>query len=202
MTVPTQVKPSHEDFILAGFDWYGLDETWEGERRLQQICRDLDGAVEYGFLAHGDEIGWRPDSSNEARFVSVLTMAARPRRPSGGGYLEATSISSAACVAGVGLLSDNWPWKLDRGLRQDWLDQQSDLAWELADDLTSDAWRELRLPLEGEPHPFHYRESEYGWVLAGAGPGVFLGAYGRGVSAYGLGFARVTDLSSYAAGRG
>ena len=49
------------------------------------------------------------------------------------------------------------------------------------------------------PTPFHYRESEFGWVLAGADPqGVHLGAYGRGMSAYGLGFAMIKDIGAYA----
>ena len=67
------------------------------------------------------------------------------------------------------------------------MDQQSALAWELADDLGGPGWSALTLPVNGTPQPFRYRESEYGWVLAGDAPGVHLGAYGRGVSAYGLG---------------
>jgi hypothetical protein len=52
--------------------------------------------------------------------------------------------------------------------------------------------------VDGVPTPFHYRESEYGWVLAGSARGVHLGAYGRGMSAYGLGLAAVVDITAYA----
>ncbi len=34
-------------------------------------------------------------------------------------------------------------------------------------------------------------------MLAGEAPGVLLGAYGRGVSAYGIGFSSVPDLAAY-----
>ena len=55
------------------------------------------------------------------------------------------------------------------------------------------------LPTVGVPTPFHYRESEFGWVLAGSTQaGVHVGAYGRGMSAYGLGFAAIKDLAAYA----
>ncbi len=55
------------------------------------------------------------------------------------------------------------------------------------------------LPVDGVPTSFHYRESEFGWVLAGSTEqGVHLGAYGRGMSAYGLAFAVVKDIASYA----
>jgi len=56
----------------------------------------------------------------------------------------------------------------------------------------------LSLPVDGVPTPFHYRESEFGWVLAGStAAGVHVGAYGRGMSAYGLGFAVVKDIAAY-----
>lgn len=54
--------------------------------------------------------------------------------------------------------------------------------------------------MDGVPTPFHYRESEFGWVLAGSTQeGVHVGAYGRGMSAYGLGFAMIKDITTYAA---
>jgi hypothetical protein len=51
--------------------------------------------------------------------------------------------------------------------------------------------------VDGTPTPFHYRESEYGWVLAGSAPGVHLGAFGRGLSAYGLALAAIPDIRAY-----
>ena len=76
-------------------------------------------------------------------------------------------------------------------------DDEEDAAWELADELTGSGWSTLTLPVDGEPTPFYYRESEYGWVLAGTGEGVFLGAYGRGIAAGELGFGRVGSLLTY-----
>lgn len=52
--------------------------------------------------------------------------------------------------------------------------------------------------MDGVPVEFHYRESEFGWVLAGSAKGVHIGAYGRGMSAYGLGFSAVEDVADYA----
>ena len=57
---------------------------------------------------------------------------------------------------------------MDHSLRDDWLDQQTETAWELADDLDGADWSTLSLPVDGVPTPFHYRESEFGWVLAGS----------------------------------
>jgi hypothetical protein len=120
------------------------------------------------------------------------------RSADGTGVLEATSVSTAAWLAGSGLLSCTWPQEMERGLRQDWLDQQTGVAWELADELGGPGWSTLTLPVDGVPTDFHYRESEYGWVLAGAAQeGVHIGAYGRGMSAYGLGFAVVKDITTY-----
>ena len=80
-----------------------------------------------------------------------------------------------------------------------WLEQQTETAWALADDLGGPEWSRLSLPVDGVAADFHYRESEFGWVLAGTTEaGVHLGAYGRGMSAYGLGFAAVGDVSAYA----
>ncbi|NEE54652.1 hypothetical protein G3M55_59940, partial [Streptomyces sp. SID8455] len=77
-----------------------------------------------------------------------------------------------------------WPPQMDHALRDDWLDQQTETAFTLADDLGSAPWSTLSLPVDGVPVEFHYRESEFGWVLAGsAHGGVHIGAYGRGMSA-------------------
>ncbi|WP_053853288.1 hypothetical protein [Streptomyces sp. NRRL B-24085] len=192
-------------YLQAPFPWYGLDEAFTGPRWLMQVGTSADGAVEHGSIGHGDE----PSVKNEAgstgepkeKFAVVVTVAANPSRRSadGTGLLEATSVSSAAWLAGVGLLSFTWPGQMDHSLRDDWLDQQTETAWVLADDLEGPDWSTLSLPVDGVPTPFHYRESEFGWVLAGSTQeGVHVGAYGRGMSAYGLGFAMIKDISAYA----
>ncbi|MEK8172500.1 hypothetical protein NKH77_34560 [Streptomyces sp. M19] len=163
-----------------------------------QVGSAADGTVEYGSTGHGDEPSLRAEADpDEQRFAVVVTLAGRPVRRSadGTGVLEATSASSAAWLAGSGLLSCTWPSRMERALRQDWLDQQTAIAWELADDLEGPSWSRLSLPVNGSPRDFFHRESEYGWVLAGsAGDGVHLGAYGRGLSAYGLGFSVIQNL--------
>ncbi|AJC56143.1 MULTISPECIES: hypothetical protein [Streptomyces] len=193
-----------DGYLLAAFPWYGLDEAFTGPRWLMQVGSAADGTVEHGATGHGVEPTIKVEKPEDERFAVVVTVASRPVRRSadGTGVLEATSVSTAAWLAGSGLLSHTWPTQMDRTLRQDWLDQQTTLAWELADDLGEESWSELMLPVDGVPTPFCYRESEYGWVLAGTagqdGPeGVHLGAYGRGMSAYGLGFSVIKDLSAY-----
>ncbi|MCZ0987091.1 hypothetical protein [Streptomyces diastatochromogenes] len=196
-----------DGYLLAPFPWYGLDEAFTGQRWLMQVGTAADGAVEHGSIGHGDEPSVRNEhvasSADEARekFAVVVTVAANPSRRSadGTGLLEATSVSSAAWLAGVGLLSFTWPGQMDHSLRDDWLEQQTETAWALADDLEGPEWSTLSLPVDGVPMPFHYRESEFGWVLAGStAEGVHVGAYGRGMSAYGLGFAMIKDISTYA----
>jgi hypothetical protein len=166
------------------------------------LTTGADGFVEYGVLVHGDMPSKRPDEASPRRFATVVSMAKLGRRALGDpvrpvGYIEPTTECTVAAVAGIGLLSDDWPWRLDRSLRQDWLHQQTELAYDVAEHLDADPWRSLALPVDGEPAKFRYRESEYGWVLAGDTRGCWLGAYGRGVSAYGLGFARLTTLDGY-----
>ncbi|MEU6118472.1 hypothetical protein ABZ840_28480 [Streptomyces sp. NPDC047117] len=202
--VPADAGEKVDGYLMADFPWYGLDEAFTGPRRLMHAGVTPQGTVEHGSLAHGEEPTIRVETVPDAeRFAVVVTVPCRPVRRSedGTGVLEATSVSSAAWLAGSGLLNCTWPVQMERALRQDWLDQQTMIAWELADDLTGEAWTELTLPVDGVPTPFHYRESEYGWVLAGStgdGPdGAHIGAYGRGMSAYGLGFAVVKDLSTY-----
>lgn len=196
-----------DGYLQAPFPWYGLDEAFTGPRWLMQVGTAADGAVEHGSIGHGDEPSVRNEhvaaSADEPRekFAVVVTVAANPSRRSadGTGLLEATSVSSAAWLAGVGLLSFTWPGQMDHSLRDDWLDQQTETAWALADDLDGPEWSTLSLPVDGVPMPFHYRESEFGWVLAGSThEGVHVGAYGRGMSAYGLGFAMIKDISTYA----
>ncbi|QKW08980.1 hypothetical protein HUT18_23950 [Streptomyces sp. NA04227] len=193
-----------DSYLLAPFPWYGLDEAFTGPRRLMQVGTAADGTVEHGSTGHGDSPWARAeerDNTERDRFTVVVTVAASPVRGSGDGTgtLEATSVSTAAWLAGVGLLSVTWPSQLDHSLRDDWLEQQTETAWVLADDLQGPDWTRLSLPVDGIPTSFHYRESEFGWVLAGSTPtGAHLGAYGRGMSAYGLGFCVIKDLSTYA----
>jgi hypothetical protein len=191
-----------DGYLLAPFPWYGLDEAFTGPRWLMQVGTAADGAVEHGSIGHGDEPSVRNEASEDKeKFAVVVTVAANPSRRSadGTGFLEATSVSSAAWLAGVGLLSFTWPGHMDHTLRDDWLEQQTETAWALADDLGGSEWSTLSLPVDGVATPFHYRESEFGWVLAGSTQaGVHVGAYGRGMSAYGLGFAVIKDISAYA----
>ncbi|ATZ24630.1 hypothetical protein ACFZBM_06745 [Streptomyces lavendulae] len=191
-----------EGYLRADFPWYGLDGAFTGPRWLMQVSAGADGTVEHGSTGHGDEPSVRGEiaTGEKERFAVVITVASNPLRRSGDGtgVLEATSVSSAAWLAGSGLLSYSWPQQMDHTLRDDWLDQQTEAAWELADDLAGPDWSTLSLPVDGQPTPFHYRESEFGWVLAGStGSGVHLGAYGRGMSAYGLGFSAIADLGAY-----
>jgi hypothetical protein len=196
-----RVRGAVDGYLMADFPWYGLDEAFTGRRWLHTIGASADGTVEHGSIGHGDEPSLKADPADAEglRFAVVVTLANRPGRRSadGTGVLEATSVSSAAWLAGSGLLSCTWPTTMDRVLREDWLDQQTATAWELADDLAGPGWSTLTLPVDGSPTPFHYRESAYGWVLAGSARGVHLGAYGRGMSAYGLGLAVVKDVTVY-----
>lgn len=191
-----------DGYLSASFPWYGLDEAFTGPRWLMQVGTAADGAVEHGSIGHGDEPTVRNEATEDrGKFAVVVTVAANPSRRSadGTGLLEATSVSSAAWLAGVGLLSFTWPGQMDHSLRDDWLDQQTETAWALADDLDGPDWSTLSLPVDGVPTPFHYRESEFGWVLAGSTQeGVHVGAYGRGMSAYGLGFSMIKDIGAYA----
>ncbi|MFF9346135.1 hypothetical protein [Streptomyces sp. NPDC014734] len=190
-----------DGFLAAPFPWYALDEAFTGPRRLLHLGAAADGLVQHGSIGHGDEPSVRADAGEEKqRFAVVVTVASSPVRHSGDGtgVLDATTVSSAAWLAGSGLLACTWPAQLDHALRDDWLNQQTETAFELADDLDGPAWSELSLPVDGVPVPFHYRESEFGWVLAGSAPGgVHIGAYGRGMSAYGLGFSEAGDVTTY-----
>lgn len=191
-------------YLAADFPWYGLDDGWSGRRWLLQAGAGGNRlpqprAIDYGSVGHGEELPKQHEARDVRRFAVVVTVARRPGRRSadGTGVLEATTASSAAWLAGSGLLAATWPGQLDRSRRQDWLDQQTALAWDLADDLGGPGWSPLTLPVNGLPQSFRYRESEYGWVLAGEAPGVLIGAYGRSVSAYGIGFSAIPDLAAY-----
>ncbi|MEU7132192.1 hypothetical protein [Streptomyces sp. NPDC046261] len=197
-------RRSVDGYLLASFPWYGLDEAYTGPRWLMQVGAAADGTVEHGATGHGAEpslrMGRVEHDTGTQRFAVVVTVASRPVRRSadGTGVLEATSVSSAAWLAGSGLLACTWPAQMERALRQDWLDQQTALAWELADRLDEAPWSTLSLPVDGVPTDFRYRESEYGWVLAGSAEGgVHVGAYGRGMSAYGMGFSVIKDITTY-----
>ncbi|MFE0654288.1 hypothetical protein ACFVZH_37715 [Streptomyces sp. NPDC059534] len=200
-SVPT-ARRTAEGYLRAPFAWYGLDEAFTGPRWLMQVGTAADGSVQHGSTGHGDTPSIKSDASGveKERFAVVVTVAANPVRRTGDGtgVLDATTVSSAAWLAGSGLLVHTWPASLDHATRDNWLDQQTETAFELADDLTGPPWSTLSLPVDGVPVPFHYRESEFGWVLAGSAPGVHIGAYGRGMSAYGLGFSQIKDLDAYA----
>jgi hypothetical protein len=191
-------------FRAAQLPWYGLDPGWRGPRRLGSLCADPDGTVQYGTLLHGDAASGRPGGDPQRRAVTVVTMAPLPRRPAlrpdgtARGFVEATSVATAAAVAGIGLVEEQWPWHLDVAVRQSWMDQQRELAGQVADRLGDLPWRLLTLTVDLLPQVFHYRESEYGWVLATATRHCLLAAYGRGVSAYSLAFKRV-DVTEYEA---
>lgn len=190
-----------DGYLRAPFPWYGLDEAFTGPRWLTQVGTAADGTVRHGSTGHGEEPSIRPEAAarEAGAFAVVVTVAAHPVRGDGTGVLDATSVSSAAWLAGSGLLAYTWPPQLDHALRDEWLDQQTETAFELAHDLEGPAWTTLSLPVDGAPRPFHYRESEFGWVLAGStARDVHLGAYGRGMSAYGLAFTVVADISAYA----
>ncbi|MFI6687241.1 hypothetical protein [Streptomyces sp. NPDC050485] len=194
-----------DGYLRAPFPWYGLDEAFTGPRWLMQVALAADGTVQHGSIGHGDAPSIRPDAADRAtdrdRFAVVVSIPTNPVRRSsdGTGVLDATSASSAAWLAGSGLLAFTWPAQMDHVRRGEWLDQQTETAFELADDLESADWSTLSLPVDGVPAEFRYLESEFGWVLAGSAHNgaVHLGAYGRGLSAYGLGFSVVEDIASY-----
>lgn len=122
------------EFRAAQLPWYGLDAGWRGVRRLGALCADADGTVQYGTLLHGDAPTSRPGEDPQRRAVTVVTMAPLPRRPAlrpdgtARGFVEASTVSSVASVAGIGLVEEQWPWHLDATVRQHWMDQQRDLA--------------------------------------------------------------------------
>jgi hypothetical protein len=190
-------------FTEADLPWYGLDAGWQGARALGMVSTGPDGLAEFGTLRHGDPAATRPDARAQRRSVTVLTMARLGRRPlarpdgRAAGSVEAMNVSAAAALAGVGLVEDNWPWDLDTQLRQQWLDQQRELAYVVAETLAGEPWQPLTLLVGQQQQAFHYRESPYGWVMAASRPDCLLAAYGRGVSAYSLAMVRV-DPKLYA----
>ncbi|MFJ2574470.1 hypothetical protein ACIOYT_29190 [Streptomyces halstedii] len=190
-----------DGYLKAPFPWYGLDGAFTGPRWLMQVTPAADGTVQHGCTGHGEEPALRSgDSAEKERFAVVVTVASSPTRHSGDGtgVLEATTVSSAAWLAGSGLLTYTWPAQMDHVLRGEWLSQQTEAAFALADEVGQAPWSSLSLPVDGVPVDFHYRESEFGWILAGSAPdGVHIGAYGRGMSAYGLGFAVIGDIRTY-----
>ena len=199
---PRRGRPDAAQFRSARLIWYGLDEGWRGARRLGTVQPGPEGSAQYGTLEHGDRPALRPDEDPQRRAVTVITMPPQPRRPAllpdgtEAGHLEAVTVATAAALAGTGLVDDQWPWHLDATVRQSWLEQQRDLAAELADRLADEPWRLLTLSVDRMPQIFHYRESEYGWVAVAAVHETLLAAYGRGVSAYALAFTRA-DLDQY-----
>lgn len=195
----SQLRGLREEFAAVDFAVYGLDGMWRGGRWLGAVASSTAKRVEYVCVGHGDQPSRRPAEPTPDRFVTVLTLPRRDRRNSGdGGFLEPTSPMVAAALAGVGLLEDCWPWHITRELRTQWLQQQSEVAVGLACELDSAQWSPLSLPIEDEATVLRYRESPYGWVLAGEAPEGYVGLYGRGVSPYGLGLTRIEELTEYA----
>ncbi|AXU16486.1 hypothetical protein CRV15_08445 [Streptomyces clavuligerus] len=201
-------RPALDVYTRASFAWYGLDEAFTGPRWLMRAVTTADGVVRHGSTGHGDEPSIRSaarpaEETAKERFTVVVTVAAGPdlRSGDGTGVLDATTVSSAAWLAGSGLLAHTWPPQLDHSLRDDWLEQQTETAFTLAHDLEGPEWSTLSLPVDGRASVFRFRESEFGWIIAGPGDqdgdGTFIGAYGRGMSPYGLGFARLPDLTPY-----
>ncbi|MGH3341559.1 MAG: hypothetical protein ACRDPK_01510 [Carbonactinosporaceae bacterium] len=193
-----ELMETRDGYAAAGFPLYALDSMWRGRRWLGELRRGDEGAVEYAALGHGDEPSRRPGDPLPRRFVIAVTVPQRARRPCGAtSFIEATSRESAAALAGVGLLEISLPWDRERGYRKQWMEQQVETAWELAQQLEDRVWAPLALPVGGVPARMRYRESGYGWVCAGESAGVFLGVYGRGVSPFGLALEAVSDLSGY-----
>ena len=60
------------------------------------------------------------------------------------GSVEAMTVGAAAALAGVGLVEDNWPWDLDPSVRQQWLDQQRELAYVVSEVLAGEPWQPPR----------------------------------------------------------
>lgn len=113
----TPAKRAVDGYLRAPFPWYGLDEAFTGPRWLMQVGVAADGTVQHGAMGHGDEPSIRSDAGGpeKERFAAVITVAASPVRHSGDGtgVLDATTVSSAAWLAGSGLLAHTWPPQLD-----------------------------------------------------------------------------------------
>lgn len=116
--VPT-ARRSAEGYLRASFAWYGLDEAFTGPRWLMQVGTAADGSVQHGSTGHGDTPTIKSDASaaEKERFAVVVTVAASPVRRTGDGtgVLDATTVSSAAWLAGSGLLVHTWPASLEIG---------------------------------------------------------------------------------------
>lgn len=178
-------------FATAGFPLYGLDGSWRGPRWLGRLRTDPDGIALYAELGHGNsrEHQLQPVPSH---VVGVLTVRELPPRSE----LEGTSVGTAAFAAAESLLTLASPVHLDTMIRDTWVDQQADLAFELSAELDADRWTTLELPLDGEPAKFRYRKTGYGWIAAGESREGFIGLYGRDVEIELLTLA-TADLQSY-----
>ena len=192
-----------DGYLLAPFPWYGLDEAFTGPRWLMQVGTAADGTVEHGSIGHGDE------PSIERGRVAAGQGAVRggrdgrrePRtaergrhRATGGhvGLLRGLARRVGAAVASPGPAR----WTTPCGTTGWTSRPRRPGCWRTISDGAD--WSTLSLPVDGVPTPFHYRESEFGWVLAGSDAG---GRAHRGVragmSAYGLGFAVIKDIAAY-----
>ena len=158
---------------MADFPWYGLDEAFTGPRWLGgRVQRRRHGRARFDrarrrALGQG---GRRPGQAavrGRGDRRGRTRPAQRGRHGRAGGHLGVLGGLAGRVGAAVLHLAP----QLDHALRDDWLDQQTADAWDLADDLAGSDWSTLSLPVDGVPTPFHYRESEFGWVLAGVARG-------------------------------
>ena len=139
-----------------------------------QVGAAADGTVEHGSTGHGDEpsltVGGEPGQAalrgrGDGRQPPGAAQRATARRAGGHlGLLRRLAGGLGAAV--VHLARPDGP-RAAAGLAG----PADAIAWELADDLDGAGWSTLSLPVDGVPTDFHYRESEYGWVLAGCGAG-------------------------------
>lgn len=185
------MRALRRQFAAAGFPMYALDGSWRGPRWLGRLRTDPDGTPLYAELGHGSPRYHQlhPAPSHVVGVVSVRTMP--PRYD-----LEGTSVGTAAFAAAESLLWFASPVHLDSSVRDSWLLQQSDLAFELAFELDADRWSTVELSLDGEPAKFRYRVTGYGWIAAGESREGFVGMYGRGVELDGLTLVNA-DLQAY-----
>ncbi|MCI0687442.1 MAG: hypothetical protein L0Y54_09440 [Sporichthyaceae bacterium] len=170
------MRALRRQFAAADFAMYGLDGSWRGPRWLGRLRTDPDGTPLIGELGHGNsrEHQLQPAPSH---VVGVLSVRDAPPRLE----LEGTSVGTAAFAAAECLVQLAAPLHLEADIRETWVDQQADLAFELASELDADRWSTIELPVDAEPAKFRCRDTGYGWIAAGESQDGFIGLYGRGV---------------------
>ena len=156
----------------ADFPWYGLDEAFTGPRWLMQVGAAADGTVEHGSTGHGDEPSLGRSADRRRRSASRWSspwratrapQRRRHRRP--GGHLGLLGrLAGRLGAAGLHLARPDGP----RAARATGSTSRPRPPGSSPTTWTGPDWSTLSLPVDGVPTPFHYRESEYGWVLAGS----------------------------------